>query len=177
MACGVFVAATGAFLAEVERSCAVLLRMFLFDCDVMCVSSWRRGILSKVVQVSAQLRKHVVWSHASVMICVSSIDLSCRLETSSLDRQGLRVNFRAIPRRDIPSGEVKLVCCGGVMCIVGLVLCSHTVGRGNFLCCCFFSSNSTPTIGVRWRRYAVCFDEVLRAHGHMLLCQHLGQCP
>ena len=51
MTCGVFIAATGAFLAEVERSCAVLLRMFLFDCDVR-VSSWRRGILSKVVQVS-----------------------------------------------------------------------------------------------------------------------------
>ena len=92
---GVFIAATGAFLTEVERSCAVLLRMLLFDCDV-CVSSWRRGILSKVVQV--HLRKH----HASVMICVSSNYLSCRLETSSLDRQGLCVRFRTIPRRDIP---------------------------------------------------------------------------
>ena len=102
MTCGVFIAAIGAFLTEVERSCAVLLRMLLFDRDVMCVSSWRRGILSKVVQVSAQLRKHVVWSHASVMICVSSNDLSCRLETSSLDRQGVCVRFRAIPRCDMP---------------------------------------------------------------------------
>ena len=32
----VFIAATGAFLTEVERSCAVLLRMLLFDRDV-CV--------------------------------------------------------------------------------------------------------------------------------------------
>ena len=32
----VFIAAIGAFLTEVERSCAVLLRMLLFDCDV-CV--------------------------------------------------------------------------------------------------------------------------------------------
>ena len=85
MTCGVFIAATGAFLAEVERSCAVLLRMLLFDCDVcVCVSSWRRGMLSKVVQVSCQLRKHVVWSHASVMICVSGNDLSCCSETSSI---------------------------------------------------------------------------------------------
>ena len=60
--------------------------------------------------MSCQLRKHVVWSHASVMICVSSNDLSCRLETSSLDRQGLCVRFRTIPRRDTPQGEVKLVC-------------------------------------------------------------------
>ena len=30
----VFIAAIGAFLSEVERSCAVLLRMLLFDCDV-----------------------------------------------------------------------------------------------------------------------------------------------
>ena len=32
----VFIAAIGAFLSEVERPCAVLLRMLLFDCDV-CV--------------------------------------------------------------------------------------------------------------------------------------------
>ena len=32
----VFIAAIGAFLTEVERSCAVLLRMLLFDRDV-CV--------------------------------------------------------------------------------------------------------------------------------------------
>ena len=36
MTCGVLIAAIGAFLTEVERSCAVLLRMLLFDCDV-CV--------------------------------------------------------------------------------------------------------------------------------------------
>ena len=102
----VFIAAIGAFLSEVERWCAVLLRMFLFDCDV-CVSSWRRGMLSKVVQVSCQLRKHVVWCHASVMICVSSNVVMSFGNIIIGHEQGLCARYGVVEYRDVTHREAK----------------------------------------------------------------------
>ena len=144
-------------LIEVERSCAVLLRVLFLI--VMCVSSRRRGILSAVVQVSCQLRKYVACGHLSVMICVMLLGNIIIGQTRSV----YEVRCRRIPRCDTARRSK-----------VGL--CSHIAGRANFMCVRFFSTDSTPTIGVRWRWSAMCIDEVLCALAHLFLCQHLGQC-
>ena len=168
----VFIVAIGSYRGrKVVRRAASCVR---FDSDVFKFVTSR--ILSKFVQVSCQLRKHVACGHAPVMICVSGNDWPCRLETLSLDKQGLCVRFRRISRRATPYGEAQLLCLRWGLCHVGLVLCSHIVGRANFMCVRFFSEDSTPTIGVPWRRSAMCIDEVLCALAHLFLCQHLGQC-
>ena len=84
--------------------------------------------------MSCQLRKQVACGHAPVMICDSSNDLPCRVETLSLDKQGLCVRFRRKSRRATPYGEAQLLCLRWGLCHVGLVLCSHIVGRANFMC-------------------------------------------
>ena len=157
-------------LIEVERSCAVLLRVLFLI--VMCVSSRRRGILSAVVQVSCQLRKHVACGHASVMICVMSLGNIIIGQTRSV----CEVRCRRIPRRDT-ARRSKVGLFVVVSCAMWVFCCVHTSLEGQTSCVfVFFSTDSTPTMGVRWRWSAMCIDEVLCAFAHLFLCQHLGQC-
>ena len=43
-----------------------------------------------------------------------------------------------------------------------------------YVCSFFFSADSTPTIGVPWRRSAMCIDEVLCALAHCFCVSILG---
>ena len=119
-------------LIEVDRSCAVLLRVpFLI---VMCVSWRRRVILSAVVQVSCQLRKHVACGHASVMICVMSLGNIIIGQTRSV----CEVRCRRIPRRDTPQGEAKLVCLWWCHVPCGSCVVFAHRGKGKLNVCSFF---------------------------------------
>ena len=119
-------------LIEVERSYAVLLRVLFLI--VMCVSSRRRGTLSKFVQVSCQLRKHAACGHASVMICVMSLGNIIIGQTRSL----CEVICRRIPRRDT-ARRSKVGLFVVVSCAIWVMCCVRTSLEGQTSCVFVFS--------------------------------------
>ena len=56
------------------------------------------------------------------------------------------MRFRRRSRRATPYGEAQLLCSRWGLCYEGLVLCSHIVGRANFMCVCFLLGFDTDDL-------------------------------